>query len=425
MQHIVFIVGSYYPYPSAVGNCCFNVAEEIAKSNKVTVICLKSKINQPETECYQGQTIIRLSYKWWDVRLNLNQKIKDKTGITNKWYKFLLNVVRAKEFLQIVFSRISIKNALVNTYLNELNNLEEPIDVIIPFCFPMESVIAGMEFKKKHPKVKLMPYLFDPFVESHTLHRTTWNQKIKKKANTRIEEDMLSLSTKIFCASHLYSHFINYNCNSGLIISTEHPLLKRNEIITLHKNNLVSDKVILIYTGVFDRYVRNPEYLLQIMCNILRKKYNAELHLYTYGNCSDIIDKYIKSANGKVVNHGYVTKKEANLAVAKSNILISVGNIDNLQTPSKIFEYMSAGKPIVHFYTADDDVNKEILKNYPLCLCLKQDKALLEENTDKFIRFCEKNKDKTLNYDEVEKLYYYATPKYVADQIMKVITITK
>lgn len=83
---------------------------------------------------------------------------------------------------------------------------------------------------------------------------------------------------------------------------------------------------------------------------------------------------------------------------------------------------MSAGKPIVHFYTADD-VTKEILKDYQLCLCLKQDKALLEENTDKFIRFCEENKDKTLNYDKVEKIYYYyATPKYVADQIMKEIT---
>lgn len=188
----------------------------------------------------------------------------------------------------------------------------------------------------------------------------------------------------------------------------------------LCKNNGVSNKVIFTYTGVFDRYVRNPEYFLRTIHSVV-SKCNAELHLYTYGNCGNIIDKYIKNANGKIINHGYVKKKEADAAVANSNILISVGNRDSIQSPSKIFEYMSAGKPIVHFYTADDDINMKILKDYPLCLCLKQDEALLQENAEKFVRFCQEYKNKTLDFTEVEKIYYYATPKVIAEQMLDVI----
>lgn len=227
MQNVVFIVGSYYPYFSAVGSCCFNIAEEMAKKNKVTVICLKSRIDQPEKEYYQGQTIIRISHKWWDTRLTLNEKIRNKSGIANKWFNFLLNCVQAKEYLQIIFSRVSLNKALVNAYFNVLDNIKEPLDVIIPFCLPMEAVVAGMEYKKKTPGVKLIPYLFDPFVESHTLHRTIWNKKIKKKANIKIEKSMLELSTKLFCVNHLYPHFATYNSSPGSIISTEHPLLKK------------------------------------------------------------------------------------------------------------------------------------------------------------------------------------------------------
>jgi len=54
-----------------------------------------------------------------------------------------------------------------------------------------------------------------------------------------------------------------------------------------------------------------------------------------------------------------------------SDNLIAVGNNDCNQVPSKIFEYMSFGKPIVYFYS-DDDVNVKILKKYPIALCLRR-----------------------------------------------------
>ena len=420
MNNIVFIVGEYYPNFSAVGICCYNIAEEIAKYNKVTVICMKSYNSQIENEEYNGQIIIRVSHKWWDIRLKLNEKIKTTNGLFNKWYRLLLNGVRVKEYLQVIFSRVSIKRDLVNSYINALQTIKDPIDAVIPLCFPMEAVVAGMEYKRKDNRIKLIPYLFDPFVESHTLHRTSLNRKIKKKANINIEKNMFELSTKIFCMNQLYTHFEQLNFKKELLLFTEHPLIKRKLNMKCDKSDIDQEKIIITYTGVFDYYIRNPEYFLKLMTKKLIN-YNAELHLYTCGNCGSLIDKYVKEAKGKIINHGYVAKEKADEAITKSSILICVGNIDNSQVPSKIFEYMSVGKPIVLFYSNDNDANIKVLKDYSLCLFLKQDESLSEKNSKEFVEFCNLNKNMSLNFTEVEELYYYASPNFITKQIMNEI----
>ncbi|MCO5385780.1 MAG: glycosyltransferase [Desulfosporosinus sp.] len=418
-MNIVFLVGSYYPYFSAVGTCCYNIAEEMAKQNKITVVCMKSRIEQSETEEYQGQAIIRVSHRWWDVRLKLGEKMKTSASIIKKCYNLLLNIVRAKEYLQIVLSTVSLNKGWVRSYRRALENIKDPIDVIIPLCFPMEAVAAGMEYKHMHKSVKIIPYLFDPFVESHTLHRAEWNKRLKRKNNMMIETYMLNISSKVFCVNQLQEHFIQYTHYLGNLIFNEHPLLikiyKESSQIKVGKGNIH-----LTYAGVFDKKIRNPEYLLKFMLRTL-PEIDAKLHLYSYGNCVNVVEKYSDESKGSITNHGFVPKEEANRAVYASDILVCVGNIDNLQVPSKIFEYMSTGKPIVHFYTADDDVNVKILKDYPLCLCLKQDKNLFMENRKKFIKFCQDNKGKTLDFSEVEKFYYYATPEFIAKQMMEII----
>lgn len=419
MKNIVFLVGSYYPYSSAVGTCCFNIAEKLAKENNVTVVCMKSHLGQSERENYQEQTIMRASHKWWNTRMKLIEKIKTSGFMGKKWYIFRLNAVRAKAYLQIIFSRVSLNKGWVRSYQQALENIKEPIDVIIPFCCPIEAVVSGIGYKRKYPTIKLIPYLFDPFIDSYTLHRTEWNKRLKRKSNMKIEEEMLSFSDKVFCINHLKQHFIQYKCYLDKLIFTEHPLLKK---IYKDSNQMKVNKagISLTYTGVFDKIIRNPEYLLRFMVYGLNET-DIKLHLYSHGNCADIIEKYTNEAKGHIINHGFVPKEEANYAVNVSDILISVGNVDNLQVPSKIFEYISVGKPIVHLYTVDDDVNIKILKKYPLSLCLKQDKNLLAENTEKFLKFCQNNKGKTLDFSEIEKIYYYATPTFIAEKMMEII----
>lgn len=416
MGHVVFITDSYHPHPSAGGVCCSNVAEEMSRKHRVTVICLKTRDAQPDSEEHLGQRVVRVSHKWWDVRLRTREYL-EKRRTLHHLYSLLLNGIRLRQYLRTFFSRVSIDSDLVRAYSSALDSLGEPVDAVIPICYPMEAVVAAMEYTKSRDKVKLVPYLFDPFVESRTLHRSAWNKSIKRNSHIGLEKQMLEQSYRVFCAPHLYDHLTSLGVLPESVVSTEQPLLKRNAYASTPATE--TGPTIMTYTGVFDRHIRNPTYLLRAMQIVLASS-DSELHLYTKGNCESMIARFAKSTRGLIV-HGSVPKQEADEAVAESGVLISVGNIDNLQVPSKVIEYISTGKPIIHFHSAADDAIIEILRNYPLGLCLRQDESALLGNARDCILFCRENHGKSMSFDEVEKIYYRSTPRFVADQILSEI----
>jgi hypothetical protein len=48
--------------------------------------------------------------------------------------------------------------------------------------------------------------------------------------------------------------------------------------------------------------------------------------------------------------------------------LVNIGNATVAQIPSKVVEYVAAGKPILNVVTREDDSTAEFLKRYPLAL---------------------------------------------------------
>ena len=51
-----------------------------------------------------------------------------------------------------------------------------------------------------------------------------------------------------------------------------------------------------------------------------------------------------------------MTREEAlEVMVEKMHILLSIGNLNKYQMPSKVVEYLSLGKPVLHFAEIKDD----------------------------------------------------------------------
>ena len=98
--------------------------------------------------------------------------------------------------------------------------------------------------------------------------------------------------------------------------------------------------------------------------------------------------------------------------ISNAQVLISIGNANTDMVPSKIFEYMATGKPIIHFYSTERDSCIQYYKKYPLSLLIKEDNSYMQDNADRIIEFISKVLGKTLQYKEVESMFPLNTPVY-------------
>ncbi len=419
MKHIVFLVGSYYPYFSAVGRCIGNIVEELEESNRVTVVCFNTTTLQPPEERYRKHDIVRIFTKKMKNRHKLDELIKNETFFPGATIKTRIKLHQSWYFLKTLLSRESIDYDLVKAYVTTLDKLKR-IDVLIPTCNPFDSVVAAMELKKHYPGIKIIPFLFDKFSESKTLHRTDWNQRLKMRNHLALEEKMISLSEKVLFVDtwnqYLRANFPQYHEKFYLI---EHPLVKK--FIIDKKFRLKNDAINVVYAGVLDKSMRSPYYTLRIFMDVFKINLKIILHMFILGNCNDFVDQCCIKSPGRIINYGSVKSIIARNYISESNILLSIGNSDFSVTPSKIFEYMSTGKPIIHFFKNKLDPVINILNNYPLSICLNQETDNFTENTLKVSEFININENKKIPFHTVESLFATAAPGFSANIISETL----
>lgn len=68
--------------------------------------------------------------------------------------------------------------------------------------------------------------------------------------------------------------------------------------------------------------------------------------------------------------YGWISRNELEEEYRKADVLVSIAEKNGKQMSSKIFDYMSFGKPIIHFYFSDDDVNVPWLNRYNNSYCV-------------------------------------------------------
>lgn len=418
-MHFVFIVGNYYPYYSAVGKCAGNVADVLSQKHKVTIICEKNNSDQQDDDHYNNQRILRIITKDNVKREKVGKRIRKARGVKKKFHLLSLNALKLHQASKLLFSKTSIKKELVESYLSKLLDIKESIDVIIPASMPFESVIAAQKYKENYnTQVQLIPYLFDQFVENELLHRLRVNKWIKRKRHMEIERNIIFNSKSVLIMRQLREYlYLNYFDYAQLFLEVEHPLIVKREKTFLDSN--IENLTLFTYAGSFYKGIRNPEYMLKIF-NLYLKGNEGVLNLYTFGNYNNTIKDYALN-NELIKDNGSLPSSMVYGELDKADYLVAVGNSISNQVPSKIFEYLSFGKPIIYFYEIDNDSNVEILKKYPYGLCIRQNDNEIESNLSKLKEFCKKNKNRILSFDKVAKIFPDALPEYTANLIERIV----
>lgn len=428
MKHVVFIVGSYFPNYSAVGKCMGNIADELSKENKITVICEKTNLNQPDTDLFGSQKIIRVTTKRKERYLTNGQNQSQNNSLVqslkNKYYTF-------ERFVFRTFANTSIDKKMVEAYEKALKQITDKIDVIIPTCSPFESVVAACNYKKYDESIEIIPYLFDLFADNNNLNYFESIKKIKWGHNINLEKDAFNCSKKILHVDnwslHISNHLSEYIDKSILV---EHPLLIPNKHQNYNNLNVKEfgakdDKLSNLYSG-------EEKYNL-VFAGALRKGYvdaSYAIKLFSDGSLKNVEVSFYSSGNGTmdVANctksnihlKSWVPREELEKIYVEADAFISIAEKNGKQLSSKIFDYMSHQKPIIHFYYTDQDINIKYLKSYKNALLVKVSNDF-KYNTgivNDFLNSRVNMYDDTYRFDD---LLIKCTPEYITGIIKQYI----
>ena len=168
-----------------------------------------------------------------------------------------------------------------------------------------------------------------------------------------------------------------------------------------------------IYAGLLDRSFRNPTHLLKIFSEINKDGNSLHAHFYSKGNCEDIL-KAAEEQCDYLHTHGYVAKSVLDKASEKAVAFISIGNATSSSVPSKIFSYISNGKPIIHISSQEGDVCARYLQKYPLALILS-DTSSVSNSANQIKEFLKNCRGKTVDARTIQELFFENTPEFSAN----------
>ena len=121
---------------------------------------------------------------------------------------------------------------------------------------------------------------------------------------------------------------------------------------------------------------------------------------------------------------GVLKGKELAEAYDRTDVLINIGNSVLNQMPSKIFEYISSGKPIINVFKSPDCPTLKYLTRYPLALNLFEG-DIAEHPAEKAAEvraFCRESRGKRVPAEEIQKTFAANTFEAFADTIAEWVT---
>lgn len=415
-MNIVVLVGSYYPNYSAVGICARNIVDILKSKHKVTVVANKKTMMDTDFRI-DGVDLKYISSRIIDYQIRLDEKMKQDLSSFRYIYKLGRVCLKLLRFVNILISPVSVRRKFVSAYYKALISIgkRESIDLILPFVFPVESLVAGYEYHNAFRQAKIIPVIFDNFVENPSLHRVGINRLLKKKRHVKLLDTIFGVCEKIL-VMHTQKSYFTKNHDSVLDKThfIEHPLL-----IPPQYENTKKQGVSFLYTGSFLKGYVEAGGLISALTEIL-EKYDYKVDFFVMGNALSPITEFVAAFPLQVFNHGCVAMETALFEMSKADFFLCVAEFSGIQMSSKIFTYMSYGKPIILIYYAEEDINVRILKKYSLFFPLKSDKKgrIDRKDIDSLIRFVERTKSKIISFEDVAMTYNDALPSTTCDLIL-------
>lgn len=394
-KHLVVICGQHYPVPSPTATCAERYALLFKDEFDIDFISETESGDEEDVALPSGIIAHTLTCKRRTTEKKYNgmaSKVMHSFGSLLLFTNLLGN--------QRWFRKAALKK------LDEINS-QHPIDIVFAVCSPLAAIWAGIDFKKKHPQIRLCSYTVDPYSTPDRIRPLFLTRQsmlyFERKALSSVDYCLLSeevYNTRIDIREGLQCEPLPYLMPEFL-----------NTGVKGHEEGSEKNTVHCVYAGSFYDSIRNPEYLMRVFTGL--KDERIILHLYSKG-CEKIISKYVP--NEHIVVHGLVSLAELMEIYKKADVLIGVGNAVSDFLPSKTFEYISLRKPIIYFNY--EGVDNSVLNDYPCSLQLSNARPI-ESSVEEIKAFCKDIPTELVNQEQLEKIYAKHTPSSIKSVLVK------
>ena len=285
---------------------------------------------------------------------NINKVRKDSQNSSNNYFKKIIYSILKKiyRFLFKAFSWPDYAMFWAFTIFKNRKSIENKFDIIISVSLPFTSHLCAYILQKRISADWYMD-IGDPF--SLKINSPENNIIIYSYLNKYYEKKFYQNAKKIiFTHSEVAGlHQDKFNIDRRkIVIGYPIAVLDEKRIKNSLTFNYEDTPLKIGYFGAFTKSVREPNNYIVSIANSLDNQIKHEWYINKESK------KYFTSIKNNS-SHQFLDTLPREVAlevmVSKMHVLLSIGNFNKYQMPSKVIEYISLGKPVLHFAEIADD----------------------------------------------------------------------
>lgn len=408
-KKVIMLTDYYLPNNNANGLCIHRIGKAMQKQGyEVHVVSYLEK-NLEEEAVIDGVYVHRVKPQFFYYMRDFYYKNPNTIAGKLCW-KLALLTRRTKKILLIPWYPL-VSPIAVRRYCRKIEMVAQKYQIsnVIAGYNPFEAAMASV-WLKKHGAYSVVTYFMDTF----TMTANAKNSRIIYNRGRNWEKKIYSVvdgianfpTYKEHFESGMYQEYRDKMMYIGVPIDFDELSNDNRE-----GNYFISEKIHLLYTGGLSMGDREPVYLLKLLQEIDI----AEMHFFSRGDAEEYLEEKQRECI-RIVPHGQVPYEELLRARGSADIMVNIGSQKETILPSRLFEYIATGKPILHIAYRKDDPCLYYLQKHPNALIVYVEDSE-EYNIFQVREFITKNHGKTIGKESLKVIYGENSSENIAKKL--------
>lgn len=408
MKNILFLLDYYQENNSANGVCCRNVAECLAKKEYGVFVGCYRPLEAPAEEIQNGVHVIRT---WIMPDAPTHKTLREKMTIYCRWIN---------PFSRRPAAAISSREEAIYASVSRIIE-EKGIDTVVCVHLPVETLLAGCRLKKRYPELYICAYQLDT-LSGGNLPRLLpqWYARKRRVAWERYLFHSMDRVILMQPSRRHHSHYTSHEewLNKAVYGDIPSFVPRADSAICQHRHD---SEVRIVFAGTLSEALRTPYHILEVLDRV--KNYSVHVIIAGTNDCRK--KNYEMYSSIKVTELGLIEHERVLHLLIESDVLLNIGTKNTSLLPSKIFEYISFGKPILETFWDKEDVTLPYLEKYPLALALDERTSDLDQQALSIERFFDQCLGNRVDVSQLEEMFHANSPLFFEELLTKPITYKK